>query len=275
MTPIFTALSREAGIAAEGLASGVTLLGKANSWQHGWYSHAFFSLSTGLERTAKLVVMLDHYIDRDGQFPTDAQLRAYGHDIVMLLVKAEQISQHRRPSEDYAVLPSTSIHHGIIKTISEFASTTRYYNLDLLIQGRNASLEDPLASWFTRVGQPILEAHYNASRRERDERDAEASQRLRGGYLMVRGTTEAGDPITSISESYMHEARAKIIRKWTSFYVLEIARFLAFLLVDLGDAAQVINSPAEDIPYMRDFFGIFMNPDSFLKSRKTWSAMRR
>lgn len=273
MTQTFTALVREAGLAAEGFASGATLLGKANAWQHGWYSHAFFALSIGLERSAKLAITLDHYITTNGQFPTDAQLRAYSHDIASLVAKAEEISQHRRLGGEHAALPSTAIHRGIIETISEFAKATRYYNLDMLAQGRSVQLGDPLAMWYTRVGQPILQAHYRPNRRAQDEREAAALQNLIGDHTSVRHQTETGDTVTSLGESRMHEAQGRIIRKWAPFYVMQIARFFAFLIADLTDPAQRV-SPDEDIPYLQEFFATFMVPDGYIKSRRTWSAMR-
>ena len=49
------ALNREAGIAAELIASGVTLLGRASYARAGLYGQAFFNLSIGFERTAKLM----------------------------------------------------------------------------------------------------------------------------------------------------------------------------------------------------------------------------
>ena len=42
------ALQREAQLAAEQLAAGVTALGRANHAQTGLYSQAFFGLSVGL-----------------------------------------------------------------------------------------------------------------------------------------------------------------------------------------------------------------------------------
>ena len=52
MGPVFQALAREAGLAAEHLAAGVTSLGKANYAHKGIYFQAFFDLSIGFERAA-------------------------------------------------------------------------------------------------------------------------------------------------------------------------------------------------------------------------------
>lgn len=109
-SPEYIALIREAGIAAELLASGVTALGKANYAQHGWYNQAFFNLSIGLERAAKLVIIVDYALDHTGIFPSNQELKNCGHDIKTLLDKADEISRRRRAGKEFAELPSTAIH---------------------------------------------------------------------------------------------------------------------------------------------------------------------
>ena len=69
------ALGREAELAAEQLAAGVTALGRANHAQRGYYSQAFFGMSIGFERAAKLIIIADHAIREHGSFPTSAMIR--------------------------------------------------------------------------------------------------------------------------------------------------------------------------------------------------------
>ena len=54
------ALKREAELAAESMAIGATSLGNTNYVRLANYGQAFFSLSTGLERSAKLALCLEH-----------------------------------------------------------------------------------------------------------------------------------------------------------------------------------------------------------------------
>jgi hypothetical protein len=53
------ALLREAEIAAQSLYVGLTALRKADFSRQDLYSHAFFCLSIGLERIAKLTILID------------------------------------------------------------------------------------------------------------------------------------------------------------------------------------------------------------------------
>ena len=57
LSAIWYALTREAAIASGSLCEGATALRKATASAHGTCSYAFFSLSTGIERLAKLIFM--------------------------------------------------------------------------------------------------------------------------------------------------------------------------------------------------------------------------
>jgi hypothetical protein len=145
-------LNREAGIAAELIGSGVTLLGRANYAHPDVYGRAFFSLSIGLERAAKIIYIADFAIEHGGRFPSNVALKNVGHDLNELLSHAETI--RRRSIKEYSERPKTPIHEGIVQTLAEFAMQSRYYNLDV-ITGRHSSA-DPLAAWDRRVIGPSL-----------------------------------------------------------------------------------------------------------------------
>ena len=68
------ALQREAQLAAEQIAVGVTALGRANHAQTGLYSQAFFGLSIGMERTGKLIFIANYAIRNNGSLPTNSIL---------------------------------------------------------------------------------------------------------------------------------------------------------------------------------------------------------
>src|SRR5712671_1219251 len=91
-SPQWHAIGREGELAAEQLASGVTILGRANHAQKGLYAQAFFALSIGMERLAKLIFMADHAITNGGRYPIDNELKKLGHDIATLLLRCEKIS---------------------------------------------------------------------------------------------------------------------------------------------------------------------------------------
>ena len=271
-SPIFNALLREAGIAAELLGSGVTALRRANSTQHGLYNLALFNLAIGLERAAKLVIVVDYCIEHTGIFPTDAQLRSFGHNLESLMREVEKVTNKRRSEMHYPDLPNTEIHEAIIETLAEFATATRYYNLDLLVRGKGASRLDPLAAWRLRVGEPILKKHYTKRQRIKDQAQAAFMQGVAGSVVLVRHRSEQGDPINTLQHAMLHGGETAVIQKWGQFYTLQIIRYL-------NDAIWAVESAAhagglDIIPYLHEFFRGFWNDDSYLKSRKTWSGHR-
>jgi hypothetical protein len=54
------------------------------------------------------------------------------------------VSDTRRSTSEYSKRPNDKVHQGIIQTLSEFGTLTRYYNLDLLAGGRAAKLPEPV-----------------------------------------------------------------------------------------------------------------------------------
>jgi hypothetical protein len=74
--PRFIAFNREAELAKRLTCSGLTARRKATPSAPGIYYDAFFGLSIGLERLAKLAWLIDECIRRNGTFPTDKELCA-------------------------------------------------------------------------------------------------------------------------------------------------------------------------------------------------------
>ena len=264
----FKTLQREAGLSAQLLGSGATILRRANHAQDGYYNQALFNLSTGLERAAKLALVLDYCVDTKGQFPNDAELRKYGHDLERLFDVVETIRQKYGLSRDDYRVPDTDIHKAILRTLSEFAKASRYYNLDYLAKGGAPVLQDPIAAWFQRVGGPILAKHYPQQKRNRDRKMAAAAQNAIEQASFVLHTSELGAPIGSIADMFEHGAKTAIIQKWGQFYTLQVIRCTAKLISNLSCRAE---SCSEDVPHLVEFFAIFLNEDRYLKGRKTWS----
>jgi hypothetical protein len=129
--------------------SGLTALRKAPPTRPGIYYDAFFGLSIGLERLAKLAWLIDECIRRNGAFRTDKNLKSVGHDIQTLVKRAQLIQSSQFA---YLPLPSDSITDHIITFLSEFAKHTRYYNIDFFVGGKSRGMGDPIKTWHAKVG---------------------------------------------------------------------------------------------------------------------------
>jgi len=271
MNEIWQALANEAETAAEQLAVGATALGRASYAERGYYSQGFFALSVGLERSCKLILVLDHAV-REGSFPCERTLRRFGHDLSQLLDAADAVAARLQLPEDER-LPRSPIHEGIVTTLSNFATNvTRYYNLDVLTGAPGVEeREDPIVEWIRRVTQPVLERHYTERAERRHLSRAAALDEIAGPYTVVRFFTEDGTSIDSLAAASMRSAETEFARRWERMYVLQLARFLGSLLGELafrGTATQ-------EIPHLSEFFGIFRNSDQYFRERKTWSIRGR
>lgn len=257
-------------MAAEHLGGGATALGRANYSQSDYYAQGFFAFSVGLERACKLILVVDHARET-GTFPPNEEVRRYGHDLDSLLEAADKVAKRYGVSEDKR-LPRSEIHEGIIGTLSKFASNvTRYYNLDLVTGARGVEdREDPIAEWVRRVRVPVVEKHYTKRSAKRHLAEASAIEALTGKYMLVRFSAEDGTPIDSAGAASIRVAETDFARRWERMYLLQLARFVASILSELGGQG----SGREDIPCFSEIFVLFLNSDEYFRSRKTWSIHR-
>jgi hypothetical protein len=274
MNSTWQALSREAGTAAEHLAIGVTAIGKANYAQDAYYTQAFFALSIGLERTAKLILVIDHALKHNGQFPKNVEVRSYKHNLQELLNQLDKIAEQRGLMKPKHQLPRSSIHDGILEVLSEFANNiTRYYNFDLITGHSNSkNIQDPIKAWFEKVTIPVLAVHYKVHHQSKIEANAKAVAELLGEYTYVFHHSEDGEKLDSIYDASIHTGMTNFAKPYIRMYVMQIARFLAILITDFTFAAHEAQLP--DIPYLSEFFVIFNNSDNYFKKRQTWSIYR-
>ena len=275
LSPEHLLLNREAGIAAELIASGVTLLGRANYAHTGLYGQAFFNLSIGFERVAKLIYIADHAIENAGVFPSNTDLKdKIGHDLDQLLTHADTISRRRRPGKEYAERPGTPIPDGIVQTLTEFARGTRYYNLDVVTGARSARTSgDPMAAWDERVIRPIVDKHCTPSRQAKIEQNARLVDAMLGDRTSVHFTDEAGRTMNTVYAASHRTGESDIARKWAPLYVLQLARWLTFILDDLSHEGAY-RQRIQALLGLDEHFAIFKNDDQYLKGRRTWSIYR-
>jgi hypothetical protein len=264
------ALAREAASASEHIGIGTTALGRANHAENAYYSQAFFALSVGFERSTKLALSIARHFAGEG-FAGRKTLRGYGHDLTKLLEEADQLAE-LRGLEGNGRLPRSAIQTAMIEVLTDFANNlTRYYNLESAAGEAAAAAEDPISAWFNRVTLPVLATHDTPRSQERRQKQAELVGAL-DAVALVRHHAEDGTPITSLQAGSLHVGATEFARPWERMYLLQIARFLGNLMDSLGTEAQVKTDP--DIPYLVEFYAHFLNADSFLRSRKTWSLYK-
>ncbi len=274
MDATWRALAWEAALAAEHMGVGVTALGNTDYARHAFYSQAFFALTIGMERAAKLALVVDHALANNGMFPDTKMLRGYGHHLGKLLEKVDQIAENRKLSEPWTRYPRSTIHDSIVMVLSDFASNiTRYYNLDFVTGDEKAQdRDDPIKAWHDGVTSAVLAAHYTPRQKWKHKEDAALIEGLLGNHALVRHHGETGEEINSLEDAAVQSAMRDAAKPWERLYVMQIVRFLAAVLCELGYAAHFV--PLPGIPSFSDFFRLYMNEDKYLKGRKAWSIYR-
>jgi hypothetical protein len=262
--PRFIAFNREAELAKRLTSSGLTALRKATPSAPGIYYDAFFGLSIGLERLAKLAWLIDECVRRNGTFPTDKDLRSIGHDIKELIKKAQLI---QRMQSAYSSLPRDGITDQIIEFLSEFAEGTRYYNIDFFVGGKSTRMGDPIKNWHAKIGAAILELPKNKPKRQHLQTKAQQVGHLMSPALVFR-TAADGGVLSTVAEAFISDAEAREINKQAQWKILSIVRYLSLLITDLADGAHAAGHGF--VPHMEEHFGFFCGDDATLHRYKTW-----
>ena len=263
------AMQREAQLAAEQAAHGVTVLGRANHAQTGFYTQAFFALSIGLERMGKLIFLADHAIRNGGAFPANRDLKEFCHDLSSLLAKCEDIGTAISQDRDYKARPNDPIHQGIENVLSLFATKLRYYNLNHLA-GADRGQEDPVTMWWKKVAIPICDRHYSERQRKKDKADAFDMESMIGNISAVIHSAENGDPIRDVHSFFCRGSVTRIVQKYGRLYTMQIIRWLASIIFELCHRSAY-ELRLQTLLGLHEPFTIFMNEDNYFRSRSTWS----
>ncbi len=269
--PEWHALGREASLVRHLIGSGATALGKANyADQMGEYYTAFFGLSVGLERLAKLILVADYAIDNNGNMPEEKVVRKFGHKLLDLTNAADTISNKRNINLNYG-RPNSLVSVKILECLDAFADARRgrYANFASL-DDPNLSSEEPIGKWWDVVAEAILQQHYYGKlSQKRVEENAAMIDSLMAPVTMVIHTDESGRTMRDVKSASIRTGQTKIVQKFGRYHALTIARWLSDLLSKIANIACHQHN-------IGGFFGIneyfysYTVDDSFLKTRKVW-----
>ena len=249
-------ISKEAGLAATCLEQGLTALRKANFTQKWNYYQGFFLITIGMERLLKLTIITIYRIE-ENKLPNNGELRKYGHDIEQLFLA---VSNHVNPSNNF--LLTDSLYPKIISFLSEYASISRYYNLDSL-SGKERTL-DPLHKW--------KETQDEIARRHCKPIEISPMEDFLIGrmssFSSVFHTDELDKPITDYSDFYLQGKNIDKIQGYSIYYLYS-------LVCHITDQLKTISSKKYLMPVLSEFFPLFSNrltKQEILK-RKNWNNL--
>ena len=144
------------------IGSGITELGKASYRDGEWhYYNAFFSLSIGIERLAKLILLADGIITNEGILPKKKTVTGHRHHLGKLLREVDKISTRHTINLIYPC-QFNEISKAIIYCLNSFANAKqgRYFNIEALWDANTSNKIEPIKQWWQKIAEPILDAHY-------------------------------------------------------------------------------------------------------------------
>lgn len=266
--PIWLALASEAGIAADQIGQGATLLDSMNVTDGYTFARVAFPLSIGIERACKLLLQVDARLEH-GAYLTDVQLRRLGHNLTDLVTAVDSVNARRGVD---VTLPSEPVHNAILAVLTGFATGGRYHGLNFLA-GARVTADAPSKQWWDTVVTPVLGLHYANAKREADEAVSERIGAELDTFSLTRHSHLDGGSMTSMIDAMRATSELKAATPWVRMYVLHYARWICNTARELTYASY--DQAAAEIPHLTEFFAHFGNNDRFLRSRKTWRLESR
>ena len=193
----------------------------------GEYYTAFFGLSVGLERLAKLVLVADHAISHSGQMPDEKLVRKFGHKIGLMNAVDAAAQQHKLKLDFRR--PTTVISTKIIECLDAFADSGRgrYANFAAL-GDPNLGREEPISKWWGEVAELILKEHYYGKNAQRGvEARAKAIDTLMSPFAMVHHINETGTVMQDVLSASVSTGQTDIVQRHGRYYALTVIRWLA------------------------------------------------
>ena len=270
--PDWQALHREASLVSQILGSGATALGRASYGSgFGDYYTAFFGLSIGIERLAKLILVADHVLDHNGSLPDQKLVRSFGHRLKELVRRVQEIAKKRSLSTDFPE-PTDPICDAVINCLDAFADASRgrYANFQAIGNPGYNPEDEPVNKWWAEVVGPILAKHYHGTRAEAGVKQrATVIDTMIGDKSMVLFSNEEGALMTDVAGASERTGQTKFAQKYGRFYTLTVVRWLAAVFDDLTHTAGYAPG-MESLFGHYEFFQTFTVDNSFLLNRKVW-----
>ena len=269
--PEWHSIGRETKLACHLLGSGATSLGRASYGdQMGEYYTAFFGLAIGLERLAKLILVVDYAISNGGTLPEEKVVREYGHKLVKLLNAAAEVEVKHGLNLKYN-RPTDPISAKIVDVLDAFADASRgrYANFAAL-GDPNLSREEPIARWWSDVATLILKSHYEGKPiQARVEANAVSIHEIVSPFAMVLHDNESGEIMQDAHTASVRDGQTRVVQKYGRYYALTIVRWLSELFSELAHQACYTHQIVAFFGSW-EFLQTYTVPDGYLKRRKVW-----
>lgn len=258
----FITLNNEVSFARSCLGLGLTQIRKANYAELGIYWQAFTNLSVGLERLAKLVILLDYLIHNNGNYPDFETLKRYGHNLNKLYKISQEISNRNSIKFNYYSELNEYIHINILDVLNNFAKGERYANLDFLT---GASNKNPVSDWSLKIDDWIWDNQITKNKKEVILKNASLWKLMPFHCYHI---TETNQIIRDAVEASILTGKFEAVAPYRVLYTVQIIRYWSELLRELQYLCHIkqINTPS-----FSEHFSLFLTDDSYIKGRKDFT----
>jgi hypothetical protein len=225
-------LANEAALTSSLLGNGLNALRKADLYNRGLYYQAFFSLSIGIERLLKIIIVNQYRVVHDEAFPTDINPREFGHDLTKLC--------------EYTSIKfeSDSLHIKIVVFLNDFAKRSRYYNVDSMMN-TNMKYDDPLSDWYL-----LCEDILNFSKKKKTIQHKQELANLLDTVSLVRFNDLQGNEITNAMGLLEEFETRDIIQSYSVQLMFEI-------ITKLVNEIRILESKKYMMPVLSEFFQLY------------------
>lgn len=251
-------LLREGSLASTSIGYGLTLLRKFDICNKGNFYQSLFQLSIGMERLMKLI-MISKYRVEYNRFPNNDTLKTYGHKLIKLyeVVSSYFVGNYPDPCQG-------PICSSILNLFSDYAMSSRYYNLDVLTN-RDLRIADPLVAW-KQIQDEIIKLHPVKSRQN-------ITKKSFLDFIDKNSMTviynEDNEVISNFSELHNNVVESEHIQGYAVMYTLKIIGYLVNILDQIETEGMLY-------PYLIEFFYNFCcsnRTPSEIRKKRNWAIV--
>lgn len=266
----FFRLSMEGHITRSCLCTGLTEIRNGNIGNaKGRFYTGFFQLSIGIERLAKLALILDYMVDNQLSPPGKRYISYFGHDIDKLFSELRSVASKRK-SSTLSAFNLEPLPNAILLFLSQFASKTRYANLDGLANG--SSGKEPISEWNSILTE-VLKKNMPQKRIDQISMQSASVANAMGELTLVTSFDLQNKPLTI--EKWL--TAPKLLDASAKYAVMEISKTLRPLIDLTNELAwnareiDVTESPHRcRVPELREFFDFLPNDNKYILKKKRW-----
>lgn len=252
-------LAKEAALSSMNLGVGLTFMRKYDFTCLGFIYQSFFSLSIGIERLIKLILLYE-YIYTKNTFPDFKYLKSKGHNLSDLFNEVRKLSNKYSCDKYFDFLDNDAIFNTIIQNLSDFANENRYFNLNQL-SGNNKT-QDPIIRWDKEINSLIIARHF----KENSQKNIKLKEiaKIVEEFSFVRhhdeNDQEINDYFTLTNSSIQIESK----QKYSMFYIFCIIKSLCHLQSEQSHFSRT------DIQ-LDEYFILFRADYNYAKQKKSWN----